>query len=111
ELGRDRAMRYRSFVSGSTPHGRQFVEPAKRHIPISYFAPHTGIGRTLTYFQDRPDTRVGIIGMGVGVVAAYAKPGQYYRFYEINEEVEKIARNEFTYLKDCEGRCDVDLAD
>ncbi len=104
-------MRYRSFVSGSTPHGRQFTDPQKRRIPISYFAEHTGMGRTLKYFQNRPDTRVGIIGMGVGVVATYARPWQYYRFYEINEQVEEIARQQFTYLADCEGRCDVVLGD
>ncbi len=104
-------MRYRSFVSGSTPHGRQFVDLEKRRIPISYFAPHTGMGRTLTYFQDRTNTRVGVIGMGVGVVATYARPGHYYRFYEINEQVEQIARKQFTFLEDCLGKCDVVLTD
>ena len=104
-------MRYRSFVSGSTPHGRQYVDPDKRHIPISYFANHTGMGKTLLYFQNKPDARVGIIGMGVGVVAAYAKPGHYYRFYEINQHVEDVAREYFTYLADCEGKCDVVIAD
>jgi hypothetical protein len=111
ELDGPEGLRYRSFVSGSTPHGRQYVDPDKRHIPISYFANHTGMGKTLLYFQNKPDARVGIIGMGVGVVAAYAKPGQYYRFYEINQHVEDVAREYFTYLADCEGKCDVVIAD
>jgi hypothetical protein len=101
----------RVFFSGGTIHGKQYVEPDKRRQPISYFAPHTGIGRTLTYFQSKPDARIGVIGMGVGVLAAYAKPGQYYRFYEINEQVNDVARKYFTYLDDCEAKCDVVLAD
>jgi spermidine synthase len=112
EYDRDNPAEHRRyFFSGGTVHGKQFVDPEKRHLPVSYFAPHTGIGRTLTYFQSQPDTRVGIIGMGVGVVAAYAKPGHYFRFYEINEEVADVARHYFTYLSDCEGKCDVILAD
>jgi hypothetical protein len=112
EYDRDNPAEHRRyFYSGGTIHGKQFVDPEKRHLPVSYFGPHTGIGRTLTYFQNRPDTRVGIIGMGVGVVAAYAKPGHYFRFYEINEQVEDVARRYFTYLSDCQGKCDVILAD
>jgi hypothetical protein len=101
----------RTFFSGSTAHGKQLMEPDKRRMPISYFAPHTGVGRTLTFFQNRPGTRVGVVGMGVGVLASYARPGQYYRFYEINDQVDYIAHQFFTYLSDCEGKCDVVLAD
>src|SRR5262249_6713201 len=35
----------RYFFSGATVHGKQFVDPQKRHLPVSYFGPHTGIGR------------------------------------------------------------------
>ena len=101
----------RTFFSGSTAHGKQLVEQDKRKMPISYFGPNTGVGRTLRYFQSRPDTRIGVVGMGVGVVATYAKPGHYVRFYEINDQVDFIAHHYFTYLNDCEGKCDVVLAD
>jgi spermidine synthase len=49
--------------------------------------------------------------MGMGVVATYARPGQYYRFYEINEQVNVIAHKHFTFLDDCQGRHDVVLTD
>jgi len=101
----------RTFFSGSTAHGKQLMDPDKRRLPISYFGPNTGVGRTLTFFQNRPDTRVGVVGMGIGVLAAYARPGQYFRFYEINDQVDYIAHQYFTYLSDCQGKCDVVLAD
>ena len=48
--------------------------------------------------------RVGAIGLGVGTLAAYAKPGDVFRFYEINPEVERMAKVHFTYLADCRGK-------
>lgn len=100
-----------AFVSGSIRHGRQYADPARRREPISYFAPHTGIGQALTYVTKKEDAHVGVVGMGVGVVATYAKPGQTFRMYEINPEVDYIARKYFTYLSDCEAQCDVILGD
>ena len=61
------------FYNGSVVHGKEYVEPDKRQRPISYFSESTGVGRTLTYFQNRPDTRVGVLGMGVAVAAAYSQ--------------------------------------
>jgi spermidine synthase len=52
-----------------------------------------------------------VIGLGAGSLAAYAKPGDVYRFYEINPLVEKLARSEFTFLADCRGKVDVVLGD
>jgi len=109
--GADPATHRRLFYNGSVVHGKELVEPDKRQRPISYFSEETGVGRTLTYFQNRPDTRVGVLGMGVAVAAAYSRPGHYYRFYEINELVDDIARNQFWFLEDCKCPFDVIVSD
>jgi spermidine synthase len=59
---------------------------------------------------NRPDTRVAIVGLGVGTLASYAEPGQRWTFYEIDGAVERIARNPrfFTYLQDCKAE-DVEI--
>jgi hypothetical protein len=112
EADRDDPEKHRrSFYNGSVVHGKQFVEPDKRQRPISYFSDETGVGRTLTYFQNRPNSRVGVLGMGVAVAAAYSRPGQYYRFYEINELVDDIARHQFWFLEDCKCPFDVVVSD
>ena len=112
ELDRDDPANHRRlFYHGSVVHGKEYVEPDKRQRPISYFSETTGVGRTLTYFQNRPDTRVGVLGMGVAVAAAYSQPGHYYRFYEINELVDDIARHQFWFLDDCKCPFDVVLSD
>src|SRR5207244_4450102 len=44
--------------------------------------------------------RIGIIGLGAGVLAVYGRPRDVYRFYEINPQVLEVAEKEFTFLKD-----------
>lgn len=112
EYGRDNPRWHnRVFVSGSVKHGRQLQHPERRREPIAYFHPQTGIGRAIEHFRDRSDTRVGVVGMGIATVATYAQPGHYYRFYEINPEVDHIARTYFTFLDDCRGEYEVVLGD
>jgi hypothetical protein len=100
-----------NFYSGRIIHGLQFTDPAKKHEPTAYFGRSTGVALALEKVRDRPDLRVGIVGLGVGTLAAYAQPGQNFRFYEINEGVLRFANKYFTYLKDCRGDCDVVLGD
>src|SRR5580658_6414087 len=47
----------------------------------------------------RPRT-VGVIGLGAGTLAAYGRPGDRMRFYEINPAMAPIAQNVFTYIRD-----------
>jgi hypothetical protein len=43
---------------------------------------------------------VGAIGLGTGVIATLARPGDRLRFYEINPLVARLARERFTFLAD-----------
>jgi hypothetical protein len=102
------------FKSGGVSHGRQWVsdDPAIRMQPVAYYAPETGVGRAIRFFLDKPDLRIGVVGLGAGTLAAYPnKPTQFIKFYEINPEVVTIANRYFTFLKECKGRQDVVLGD
>ncbi|MDB5531674.1 MAG: putative spermine/spermidine synthase protein, partial [Devosia sp.] len=50
------------------------------------------------------------IGMGAGTVAAYARPGDAMRFYEIDPKVIAIATDidKFTYISGCAAKAHVD---
>jgi len=50
---------------------------------------------------------VGVIGLGTGTLAAYGRLGDYYRFYEINPLVLRLAHTEFTFLGDCKAKADI----
>jgi spermidine synthase len=58
-------------------------------------------------------TRIGVIGLGVGTLAAYGRTGDLMRFYEIDPAVIRIARDsgDFTYLKDSTAKIEVVLGD
>lgn len=100
-----------TLLHGRIMHGRQFAAPEKRALPVSYFSPQGGIGRALSYFQPISNARFGVLGLGVGTVATFTRPGQYLRFYEINPEVQRQAEKYFSYLRDCPAKLDVVLGD
>jgi hypothetical protein len=99
------------LYSGRIVHGIQFTDEAKHMEPNAYFGTETGGGRAFAFFAARPDAHVGIIGLGAGTMAAYAKPGQTFRFYEINPDMLKLANEHFQYLKECRGTVDCVLGD
>ena len=88
----------RSLYDGSTLHGQQFLSPALAKSPTTYYGPDSGAGRLLD--AAGPPRRVGIVGLGVGTLAAYSRPGDEYRFYEINPAVVQVARQYFGFLSD-----------
>jgi spermidine synthase len=55
--------------------------------------------------------RVGLVGMGVGTMAAYGEPGRRLYFFEIDPVVVDIARSEFGFLRRSEARVRVVLGD
>jgi spermidine synthase len=96
------------MFNGRILHGRQYLEKDKRRTPTSYYGETSGIGRTVALFQSREDLRIGVVGLGVGTMAAYGKtPTQTVRFYEINPEVERLARKHFSFLADSPSRVEV----
>jgi spermidine synthase len=52
---------------------------------------------------------VVLIGLGAAALAAYAKTGEHWTFFEINPEVVAIANRHFTYLADARTRAKVDV--
>jgi len=103
----------RTLSNGSIQHGTQiFGTDAQRKTPTTYYAEDSGVGLALRFCCSdqgssiRPRT-VGVIGLGAGTIAAYGKPGDRIRFYEINPAVVPIARNCFTYIRESEAQIDI----
>lgn len=96
------------MYNGRILHGRQYLTKEKRRKPTTYYGETSGVGRTVKLFQSRDDLRIGVVGLGVGTMAAYGKtPSQSVRFYEINPEAERLARKHFSYLSDSPSRVEV----
>lgn len=85
------------LLDGRISHGFQFTDD-RRSQPTAYFAPETGVGRLLS--ARGQDRHLGVVGLGAGTLAAYGRPGDRLRFYEINPDVLTVARTRFTWLAD-----------
>jgi len=101
----------RILSHGSINHGAQFLQPDRHLEPITYFHPDSGVGLAIRSRGSSNPLRVGIIGLGAGIIAAYGRTGDVYRFYEINPLVVKIADSDFTYLRDSRAEVEVILGD
>lgn len=113
-MDRDTPEEHYMFISGSIKHGVQYADPIKRKIPLSYYGDKSGCQIAIKYIQERQEAcHIGVIGLGVGTVAAYARPKDRVRFYEINPTVIEIAKNTqwFHYLSDCQGEVQTVLGD
>ena len=100
----------RKLVHGAINHGQQMLREEYRRLPVTYFCPESGIGRGMKALEGHP-RRIGILGLGCGTLAAYGRPGDTLRIYEINPLVLEIARRDFTYLKDTPAKVEVALGD
>jgi hypothetical protein len=100
----------RTLFHGAITHGAQFVLPPMRFRPTTYYGPDSGIGILLRECFPAPK-RVGIIGLGVGTIAAYGRPGDTFRFYEINQQVVDAAQALFTYLRETPAKVEIAVGD
>ncbi|REJ90770.1 MAG: hypothetical protein DWQ29_06375, partial [Planctomycetota bacterium] len=97
---------------GRIIHGVQLRAPGKSMIPTTYYSRRSGVGRVLELLQSRKENlRVGLVGLGIGTLAAYGRQGDTMRFYEINEDVERLAREEFTFLSNSSAEIEVIIGD
>lgn len=57
--------------------------------------------------------KAGVVGLGAGSLACYARPHQAWTYFEIDPVMEKLARDErfFTYLRDARGDMRVVVGD
>lgn len=95
-----------------TNHGVQFVNPQYANVPTGYYGPDSGVGKLL-FTHPRP-MRVGLVGLGIGTLAAYGQSGDYFRFYEINPAVVSLASGPgafFTYIRNSPASSEVVLGD
>jgi spermidine synthase len=99
-----------ALFHGTTLHGAQRVDdrgqPTRADDPPSYY--HAG-GPVADLFRLLPPQRqrhIGVIGLGAGSIAAFARPGAEVTFFEIDPVVRWAAEEsgDFTFLRDARAR-------
>ncbi|MCH7866216.1 MAG: fused MFS/spermidine synthase [Myxococcales bacterium] len=109
----DGDTRQRLLRHGSTAHGLQFLEPPKMRFPTSYYGRVTPLGAWMFMRAPESKRRIGVVGLGVGTIAAYGRPGDLIRFYEIDPGVVHVAGPDglYRYLSDSAATVEVELGD
>ncbi|NNE80210.1 MAG: fused MFS/spermidine synthase [Silicimonas sp.] len=111
-LDRDGA---RIYTNGTTVHGAQSLADydKRRPQPTSYYHPAGPMGQIMSSELGDRANWVGIVGLGVGSLACYARDGQYWHFYEIDAMVDQVARDpdQFTFLSSCAPDAPTHLGD
>jgi hypothetical protein len=111
-IGQDIESYHRyALIHGVTIHGYQFHDVPLQDLPTSYYGSTSGGGLAILNHPNRGKRmRVGVLGLGVGTLAAYGQPGDVYRFYEINPAVIRLAEGEndyFTYLSGSQAKVEI----
>ena len=65
----------RIMAHGTTKHGAERMSEAAHPVPRSYYYADAPIGQVFTALTPEVH-RVGVVGLGVGSVACYRRPGQ-----------------------------------
>jgi hypothetical protein len=109
----DGEARLMQLMHGSTIHGQQLrdrVDPSRdarlRKLPLTYYHPSGPVGCIFNAYGT-PDRAIGVIGLGTGSIAAYARPGQRIVFYEIDPLVRDVCVGRdslFTFAADAHAR-------
>ncbi len=107
--------------SGRIMHGEQFAGQHERYQPTSYYGPQSGIGLVMANHPNRlsPNPkdwplRVGVLGLGTGTLASWGELGDYFRYYEINPVIIRIATDPggyFSYIRDSSAKVDIITGD
>jgi SAM-dependent methyltransferase len=104
----------RELVHGRILHGLQLLgSPQRRRQPTTYYTEASGIGRLLRadgVFATQA-VSVGAVGLGAGTIATYGKPGDRYRFYEIDPAMVAAAHRHFSFLADSPAQVDIAVGD
>ena len=105
--------RQRQLLNGTTLHGVQFLDPDWEDMPTSYYGRGTGLGLALARSPEGRAARIGVVGLGVGTLAAYGGEGDVVRFYEIDPAVVRIAGDDgyFSFLGRSGARVEIVIGD
>ena len=105
---------FRQYTNGTTIHGGERISDlGKRPEPIYYYHRNGSLAEVMTTDRGSPVRTVGVVGLGIGGLSCYSKPGQEWHFYEIDQKVVDIALDPslFTFMSECGKAAKIHLGD
>lgn len=94
----------RTYSNGTTIHGAQRLEEiGQRPTPLYYYHPNGPLAQVLATETAAKAKAIGVVGLGIGAMSCYIRPGQDWHFYEIDQKVVDIALDPrlFDFMTQC----------
>ncbi len=98
---------YRWLQHGNTVHGIEALD--ERGVPRGYYHRTSHIAQYLN--SAHVGARVGVVGLGAGGLAGWSREGQQWEFFELDPEVEHIARSYFGFMEKLPASSSVVIGD
>lgn len=94
--------------------GSQFITPSRRNEPACAFNAGSGVDHAIFSNEKRRvnsqgPLRIGIGGLGAGMLTANGRPEDLIRYYELNPAVADLANRHFSLLKDSLAKTEIAL--
>ena len=102
---------YRLLQHGGVSHGIQWMNEEDIHQPTTYYGTCSGAALSINRFPSENPLKIGAVGLGIGTIATYGEEKDVFRFYEINPDVERVAREYFTFIENSEAEIEVIIGD
>jgi hypothetical protein len=112
---------FRTLVNGSTLHGAQRIRDEDGNVvddatPATYYYEKSPMAMTIAKVRERlgdAKGRYGVVGLGTGSLACHSRPGEAWRFFEIDPVIIGIAKSAryFTFLAHCQPAPDIVIGD
>src|SRR5437870_12446365 len=77
----------RKLLHGDTLHGLESQDPALSGQPLSYYHETGPVGDVMKMISERPSEHVGVVGLGTGSMAAWARPNRHVTYFEIDPQI------------------------
>lgn len=108
-------VKIHEFYHGETVHGIQVMRKEMERMPTCYYTPYSSGFAIWGHpnYRDNKPMRVEMVGLGIGVLFAYSRAGDYYHAYEISPETIEVAKNPdyFAYVPHSPAKVELSLCD
>ena len=107
--------KFRILTFGTTIHGAQYTDPSRSRSPVINFHPSGPAGDLMGPLPDdpayssAPPRRIGVIGLGIGGLTGYARPGDEWTYFELNPAIVRVAKEHYTLLSSMPERTKLDI--
>lgn len=105
-----------SMKQAGIDQGSQFTAAAHRQEPACAFTAESGVGHAIFLNAKRranpsAPIRIGIVGLGAGMIATHGRAGDLIRYYELNPAVLALVERHFSFVKDTPAKVEIGLGD